>query len=468
MSNRSKPHARLAQIKLPEFGVPVEKPNLEGSTYTKRYDELMKRIATSGADAVVIYADREHSANMAWLTGFDPRFEEALLIAIPSREPVILTGPENFGVAVSAPLPMEVHLYQPMGLMGQDRSSTPALSELLVEAGIKNGMKIGVCGWKYFSKQEHPDCQSWIEIPAYIVDTLRKISGENGHLYNAGALFMAPENGLRATNTIDELARYEFAACHTSEAIKRVVHCTRPGMQEFEATQALQSIGIPLSCHPMLSSGKRAWHGLLSPTSRIIEIGDAITSAYGVQGALNCRAGWLAHDADDLPHPVRDYVDVLVAPYFEAIVEWLEAIEIGIEGGTLDAIIRRRLGDPFFGIKLNPGHLIHLEEWMHTPISKGSQTRLRSGMAIQVDVIPGTGSPYFTTNIEDGIALLDEKGRTQFAEKYPQAFDRISLRREFMKDQLGINLKPDCLPFSSIAGWLPPFWLSPERAMTVK
>ena len=109
----------------------------------------------------------------------------------------------------------------------------------------------------------------------------------------------------------------------------------------------------------MLSSGKRAWHGLLSPTSKVIEKGDAITSAYGVQGALNCRAGWLAHDANDLPHPVRDYVDVLVAPYFEAIVEWLETIEIGIEGGTLDAIIRRRLGDPFFGIKLNPGHLLN-------------------------------------------------------------------------------------------------------------
>jgi Xaa-Pro aminopeptidase len=468
MPNRSKPHARLARIKLPEFGVPVEQPKLADSIYAKRYDELMKRIAASGADAVVIYADREHSANMAWLTGFDPRFEEALLIAIPSREPVILTGPENFGVATAAPLPMEVQLYQPMGLMGQDRSNTLALSDLLAQTGIKNNMKIGVCGWKYFSKQEHVNYQSWIEIPSYIVDTLREICGENGRLYNAGALFMAPENGLRATNTIDELARYEFAACHTSEAIKRVVHSTRPGMQEFEATQALQSIGIPLSCHPMLSSGKRAWHGLLSPTSKVIEKGDAITSAYGVQGALNCRAGWLAHDANDLPHPVRDYVDVLVAPYFEAIVEWLETIEIGIEGGTLDAIIRRRLGDPFFGIKLNPGHLIHLEEWMHTPISKGSQTRLRSGMAIQVDVIPGTGSPYFTTNIEDGIALLDENGRSQFAEKYPTAFERISLRREFMQDQLGISLKPDCLPFSNIAGWLPPFWLSPERAMTVR
>ena len=33
-----------------------------------------------GYDRLVIWADREHSANLAYLTGFDPRFEEAMLI----------------------------------------------------------------------------------------------------------------------------------------------------------------------------------------------------------------------------------------------------------------------------------------------------------------------------------------------------------------------------------------------------
>jgi len=40
----------------------------------------------------------------------------------------------------------------------------------------------------------------------------------------------------------------------------------------------------------------------------------------------------------------------------------------------------------------------------------GLDTPLGSDMALQVDVIPGTGSPYFTTSIEDGIALADETG----------------------------------------------------------
>ncbi len=36
-----------------------------------------------------------------------------------------------------------------------------------------------------------------------------------------------------------------------------------------------------------------------------------------------------------------------------------------------------------------------------------------------------------------------------------------------MKDVLGIDLKPEVLPFSNIPAYLPPFLLSPRRAMTV-
>ena len=192
---------------------------------------------------------------------------------------------------------------------------------------------------------------------------------------------------------------------------------------------------------------------------------DPIFLAYGIWGALNARGGWLARDENDLPAAVRDYVDVLVAPYFRAIVEWYEAIGIGVSGGELHAIIEDHLGDPFFGIGLNPGHLIHLDEWLHSPIYADSTIPLQSGMAIQVDVIPATHSPYHTTNIEDGIALADEDLRKAFWRKYPAAWNRIQQRRSFMRNTLGIELKPEVLPFSNIPAYLPPFWLSPGRAM---
>ena len=135
-------------------------------------------------------------------------------------------------------------------------------------------------------------------------------------------------------------------------------------------------------------------------------------------------------------------------------------------GGALHEIIHRHLGDPFFGIFLNPGHQIHLDEWVNSPVAPGSRIELRSGMALQVDIIPATGTDYFTTNIEDGVALADETLRAAFEERYPAAWDRIHARRRFMGDALGIELHPDVLPFSNIPAWLPPFLLRPDRAMT--
>jgi len=184
-----------------------------------------------------------------------------------------------------------------------------------------------------------------------------------------------------------------------------------------------------------------------------------------VWGALNCRAGFVAESEADLPGAARDYVDRLVRPYFAAIAAWYEQVGIGVPGGDLYAAIHERLGDPFFGLGLNPGHLIHLDEWVNSPIYAGSTEVLGSGMALQVDVIPATGSPYFTANVEDGIALADEALRDEFMRRYPEAWQRIQARRAFMRDALGIRLKPEVLPFSNIPAYLPPYLLAPHRAL---
>jgi len=208
--------------------------------------------------------------------------------------------------------------------------------------------------------------------------------------------------------------------------------------------------------------------GLPSPSSRVIDVGDPFTTAYGVWGALNCRAGWVVEDESQLPQEIRDYVPKLVAPYFEAVAEWYRLVGIGVEGGVLYKTIHDRIGAPFFGVNLNPGHLIHLDEWLNSPIHRGSRLKLRSGMALQVDVIPATGTPYFTTNMEDGVALADSRLRADFAAAYPGAWDRIQTRRDFMADVLGIRLKPEVLPFSNLAAYLPPFLLSPGKAMRLR
>jgi len=177
----------------------------------------------------------------------------------------------------------------------------------------------------------------------------------------------------------------------------------------------------PLSAHPMLSSGQRAYARLESPSDRVINKGDPITTALGLWGGLTARAVWVAESADDLPHDAREYITRLAAPYYETAAAWYEMIGIGVKGAELYRMVWDRLGDSFFGLILNPGHLIHIDEWLNTPIYRNSQETIRSHQAIQLDIIPATGSSYFTTSIEDGVMLLDEKGRAAFAEKYPQA-----------------------------------------------
>ncbi len=106
-----------------------------------------------------------------------------------------------------------------------------------------------------------------------------------------------------------------------------------------------------------------------------------------------------------------------------------------------------------------------MDEWLHSPIYQNSTEQLKSGMALQVDVIPATGTRYYTSNIEDGIALADEALREAFAAQYPEAWGRIQARRAFMHDALGITLKPEVLPFSNIPAYLPPYVLAPQRAL---
>jgi hypothetical protein len=466
--------AHLANLQLPDFGLPTQEPVLGASVYMERLDRLYARATEQLLDFVIIYGDREHFANLAYLTGYDPRFEEALLIcdirAGRSRKPRLLVGNEGYGFSKISPISdqLDLVLYQSLSLLGQPRERNPHIRDIFAQSGIGNGANVGMAGWKYFSQKDTETPNTWLEVPAYLVDTLRELTGSTAQVRNIGAILMDSSTGLRAVNEVEQLARFEFVATYASQSIRNVLFGLRVGMTEFEAVQLMALNGLPLSSHLMLSSGERAFLGMGSPTSRIIRQGDPFTNAIGLWGNLTSRAGFVVADSAELPTNIQDYVQRLVAPYFEAIAAWYEHIGIGVSGGELYQVVHERIGDPFFGVYLNPGHLIHLDEWMNSPIYHDSTETLQSGMALQVDVIPATGTEYYTTNIEDGIALADESLRRAFAEQYPEAWKRIQARREFMIHTLGIRIKPEVLPFSNIPAYLAPFLLAPHRAMQMQ
>jgi hypothetical protein len=454
----------LAELALPIFAPPAVQPEIPRAIHEARVAAALQRARAGGLDALVVYGDREHCANIAYLSGYDPRFEEALLVLVPDRLPTLILGNEGMAYAELAQGSFRPVLFQPLSLPGQPRDRPRALAEVLAEAGLAAGMRIGVAGWKYYG-EDAGEAADWLETPSYIVDALRALAGPAGAISNAGALFMNPRDGLRTINEVEQLAVFEFAATHASQAVRDALFGLKPGMTEFEAVRLMGLNGLPLAAHLMFSTGPRARVGLASPSLRRFERGDTLSMAVCLHGALTARVGFLAEGPQDLPPAAADYLDRLARPYFEAAVAWYETLALGATGGDLWQAVHAIIGEPFFGVYLNPGHLIHLDEWLHSPVRQGSTIPLVSGMALQADIIPATGGPYFSINIEDGVALADEALRRAFAQQYPEAWSRIQRRRAFMVEEVGIRLAPEVLPFSNMPAYLTPYMLAPHLAL---
>ena len=165
--------ARLAEISLPDFGMPEAMPEIPASVYRARMERLRARATNRYYDRLIVYADREHSANLSYLTGFDPRFEEAILVVGPADEPAILVGNECYAMAGAAPLPMRRHLFQDLSLPSQPRDGSQPLADILAEEGVRKGQRVGVVGWKEYANPQT------IEAPAFIVDELRRMTGSD-------------------------------------------------------------------------------------------------------------------------------------------------------------------------------------------------------------------------------------------------------------------------------------------------
>jgi len=455
----------IVPMELPQFGGLDESlPPIPLSTYEERFAATVARMKESHLDFLVVYADREHFANISFLIGFDSRFEEALLLLDTAGRRWLLVGNECMGYLPDAGLKCDTVLFQEFSLMGQPRGDSRTLRAIFADFGIAHGAAVGCAGWKYFEGPlvDHPETA--IEIPAYIVDLLRSLVGDAQKIGNAGRIFMNPQDGLRLINSADQIAQFEFASIRTSESVLSVVRNVREGVAEIELEKLLQGSGLPYSCHPIVSFGEKVKRGLSSPSARRAHLGDAFVVGFGIQGALTCRAGAVAHGAEDLPADLREFYPRLAANYFQVVASWYESLKIGARGGAIWQRVDSLRDDDRYSFAVNPGHYLHLDEWVHSPFSPGSEILLRSGMALQMDIIPVSRGPFCYINAEDGIVLADEKLRAELASRFPACWRRIERRRAFMREVVGIRLHEDVLPLSNTPGWLVPYVLEPVRA----
>ncbi len=446
----------LRQIRMPGFSFPDERPAIPREEYERRLQALY---AAAGTDWVVVYADREHYANLVYLVNYDPRFEESLLVLGPGGRRYLLVGNEGQGYARIVPIDVEVLLSQTLSLNGQPRNSAPRISDVLRRAGIAPGQRIGVVGWKYLESFETDDPQAPAFVPAFIVNVLRELVGPQGAVIDVTRVMMDGGYGLRAVNSADQIAAFEWAARSASAAVFTVLRGARPGMSETEAMGLMDYSGTPFSMHPILVSGKGELNGLCSPGARRLEEGDAISIAVGYWGSLCCRAGRFAR-------PDPSFFDRVSAPYYRAIATWYQTMQLGVTGGEVFQKVAQAFEGSPYSSALNPGHLISLEEWLDSPIRPDSQVKIVSGMVFQSDIIPAPMAPGDVINCEDTIAVADAALRAAIQAHYPEMWSRIQARRDLARE-LGLSLIEELLPLSDGAGYLPPFWMVPDLVCKV-
>ena len=458
------PTVSLSAVPQPAVWHDLSSVTLSDETLRERHSKVLDRMRQQGLDTLVVYADKEHSGNFEYLTGFIPRFEEALLILQKEGEAVLVLGNENLKLAAHARLENHVVHAPWFSLPNQPMDNQKSLSVLLQEAGITADKRIGLAGWKLFTGIADETSQMF-DLPAFIVDAIRQAGGNR--LQNATGIFIAPDSGARVVNNPNELAHYEYGANLASTAILTALNAIEPGKTEKQIGALLAAEGQPNNVVMIAGTGDRFAKANLYPSDKIIQRGDKFSLTTSYKGGLSSRAAYVVDNETELAPAVADYLDVVAKPYFQAVVTWLENLRIGMRGGEMYSLIESVLPKAEYHWHLNPGHLVADEEWLCSPISPGSMVTLQSGMILQIDIIPSRAG-YAGASIEDTVALADEALRHDIEARYPELWQRIVIRRGYIERAIGIRLPEDVLPFSNTVGYLRPWLLDHSRALVCR
>ncbi|MCE5196650.1 MAG: hypothetical protein LLG09_05930 [Negativicutes bacterium] len=439
-------------------------PQLQTEDYLSRLSLLQERMQSAGLTHLLVYADREHFANMDYLIGHDPRFEEALLILDTDGARTLLVGNEGWGHSSRLPVQTRRILHQTFSLQGQPRQKTKPLARHLRRAGIGKNSRLGLIGYKYFLTHEVKDAEHQTDLPAYLLEEIYRLT-PRAQVWNFTASLTGLPDGLRLRLcSAKEVAIYEQIAERTAQSVIRMLKFLKPGISELELSSLAAMDALPISAFPMINFGaQHVANGLRSPNEQTLQLGDPVCICRALRGALVSRAGIAAYDEASLPTNLKKVTEQFYRPFWAAMAAWYETVGIGVSGGELYESIFCRIGSRRFGVSLNPGHHIGADEWINSEAAAGSTLTLAEGAYLQSDVIASHAKPVYSAIMEDGLVLAGTDLRRALAAEYPLTWQRIQERRTFMRTRLGIGIKPEVLPLSSLCGIYFPYFLNCNR-----
>jgi len=437
---------------------------LSDATLQARKENVLARMRADGFDALLIYADKEHGSNFEYLTGFIPRFEEGLLVLEKSGAATAILGNENLKMAAHSRIPVTLKHSPYFSLPNQPMDNEKPLEAVFSEIGLGAMTRIGLVGWKMFTSTL-TDNKQLFDFPAFIVDAIRNSVSASATLENVTALFIGGDDGARTTNNANEIAHYEYGANLASNCILNAMNAVTPGIREVELGSYLTAEGQYNTVVTIAAAGQRFEKANLYPTYKPIQRGQPLSMTTGFKGGLSSRTGFVIAEESELPETQKDYLDRVAKPYFATVVTWLENIRIGMTGGEMYSLVESVLPKAKYGWHLNPGHLSADEEWMSSPIFAQSAQTLKSGMILQIDIIPSVKG-YTGTSAEESIALADRALQAEIAQAYPDLWSRIVTRKRYLTDVLEIALSDDVIPLSNTVAYLRPFFLARDKVFT--
>ncbi|QGF27087.1 M24 family metallopeptidase [Pantoea eucalypti] len=438
----------------------VASPVLSDETLHRRLAAIIQRMQEQKIAQLIIYADKEHGSNFEYLAGFIPRFEEALLVVNQQGALTYIMGNENLKLVPFARNPGRC-LHAPLfSLPNQPMRGEQPLDQLLNEAGIVAGERTGLVGWKLFTGRQQGMC----DLPQFVYAAAAQATGSDALLVNATGLFISPDNGARCVNCADEVAFYEAGANLASTAMLAALDSVEPGNTEKALGAQLNAEGQPNTVMTIAATGDRFAHARLYPSDKQLVTGDKLSLTTGYKGGLTSRSAYVVSEASELQCNVSDWLTRLAIPYYHAVVSWLEDLHIGMTGGELYSLIESVLPKAEYGWHLNPGHLVADEEWLSSPVYPDSAVTLKSGMLLQIDIIPSVPG-YGGCSIEDTVGLADAALRDELARAYPDVWQRMTQRKTYLAEVLRIRLPEEVILLSNTVGYLRPFLLDKRRAL---
>ncbi len=445
---------------LPNITQPLDESNLpviDRDDYNKRIHALFK-LANGKYSHFIIYADREHFSNVEYFTGYDPRFEECLLILQDGKKPVLVVGNEGISYAARIPYGIDVVVYPAFSLPAQPRNPAIKLSKIFADAGVGQDSAVGIIGWKVFDQNDFADFNNQFDLPAFIMQELLTVT-KSANLRNAVSLMVDNETGLRHNLCAKELVLCEVSGTKSSRSTYEVLKNLREGISELEASRYLHIDGDPISTHPNINFGHNYFYALASPShTQRLKKGDIVGAGMAYRRSLCHKVSFFVEREDELdPSKVKE-INRIYNTYFSAVSVWYESLGIGVTGGEVYENVKKAVGDyKAFNIGLNPGHCIHTEEWTNSPFYEGCSAKIHSGMAIQCDFTSADEKSGIGVHAEDGVVIADEEMRKAMSRIAPLSYARIQARQDFMRNVLGIRIADEVLPTSDIPGIVFPF-----------